>query len=156
MGLVGPALTTISTKKRKEKITKAKQAEYERGWRDRNIRLKEMGLPKETLEQYIDYIYGHTSKKKKENTLHGKPSKKTSISQVTSNSRPNRAHDKNTSLVDGISIKSLDSGITGAVSSKPSPTYTGTKIIGISQMAKSNAVPVFNSEEIIDIARMRR
>jgi hypothetical protein len=34
--------------------------------------------------------------------------------------------------------------------------YTGTKIIGISQMAKSNAVPVFNHDHIIDIARMRR
>jgi hypothetical protein len=34
--------------------------------------------------------------------------------------------------------------------------YTGTEIIGISQMAKSNAVPVFNHDHIIDIARMRR
>ena len=34
--------------------------------------------------------------------------------------------------------------------------YTGTKMLGISQMAKSNAVPVFNSDHIIEIARMRR
>ena len=34
--------------------------------------------------------------------------------------------------------------------------YTGTEIIGISQMAKSNAVPVFNHDHIIDITRMRR
>ena len=44
----------------------------------------------------------------------------------------------------------------GPVSSKQIPQYTGTKIIGISQMAKSNAVPVFEQEHIIDIARMRR
>ena len=33
---------------------------------------------------------------------------------------------------------------------------TGDKIIGISQMAKSNSVPVFNQEAIVEIARMRR
>jgi len=53
-------------------------------------------------------------------------------------------------------IKSLDTGHSGPVSSKPAPKYTGTEIKGISQMAKSNAVPVFNNEHIIEIARMRR
>ena len=53
-------------------------------------------------------------------------------------------------------IKSLDTGHSGPVSSKQSPKYTGTEIKGISQMAKSNAVPVFNNEHIIEIARMRR
>jgi len=38
----------------------------------------------------------------------------------------------------------------------PDKVYTGTKMLGISQMAKSNAVPVFNSDHIIEIARMRR
>ena len=52
--------------------------------------------------------------------------------------------------------QSLNSWHSGAVSSKPTQQYTGTEIVGISQMAKSNAVPVFNSEHIIDIARMRR
>jgi hypothetical protein len=53
-------------------------------------------------------------------------------------------------------IESRDTGHSGAVRTKDIPQYTGTKIIGISQMAKSNAVPVFNSDHIIDIARMRR
>lgn len=48
-------------------------------------------------------------------------------------------------------------GDTGGIASvKQIPKYTGTKIIGISQMAKSNAVPVFEQEHIIDISRMRR
>jgi hypothetical protein len=34
--------------------------------------------------------------------------------------------------------------------------YTGTEMIGIAQMSKSNAVPVFAKQEAIDIARMRR
>jgi hypothetical protein len=39
---------------------------------------------------------------------------------------------------------------------KPSPVYTGTKMLGIGQLHKSNAVPVFSNEEAIDLARMRR
>ena len=52
--------------------------------------------------------------------------------------------------------KSLNTWITGAVSSKPTPQYTGTKMIGIGTMHKSNAVPVFSEEEAVDISRMRR
>ena len=53
-------------------------------------------------------------------------------------------------------IKSLDTGHFGTVSSKPTPKYTGTKILGIGTMHKSNAVPVFSDEEAQDISRMRR
>jgi hypothetical protein len=52
--------------------------------------------------------------------------------------------------------KSLSTWTTGAVSSKPSPQYTGTKIIGIGTMHKSNAVPIFNDQEAIEISTMRR
>lgn len=37
-----------------------------------------------------------------------------------------------------------------------SPEYTGTLIKGISTMHKSNAVPVINTQEMIDHANMRR
>lgn len=53
-------------------------------------------------------------------------------------------------------IPSLDTGHKGAVSSKPAQQYTGTKIIGIGTLHKSNAVPVFSDEEAKDMARMRR
>lgn len=39
---------------------------------------------------------------------------------------------------------------------KESPNYTGTKMLGVSQMHKSNAVPVFSDEEVKDISKMRR
>lgn len=52
--------------------------------------------------------------------------------------------------------KSLSTWTTGAVASKPSPQYTGTKILGIGTMHKSNAVPIFNDQEAIDISTMRR
>lgn len=51
--------------------------------------------------------------------------------------------------------KSLDTGI-GVAALKEQKVYTGTKMIGIGQLHKSNAVPVFSTEEAIDIAHMRR
>ena len=53
-------------------------------------------------------------------------------------------------------IGSLDTGHKGAVRTKDIPQYTGTKIIGIGTMHKSNAVPVFSDEEAKDISKMRR
>jgi hypothetical protein len=34
--------------------------------------------------------------------------------------------------------------------------YSGNKMLGVSTLHKSNSVPVFSTEEIVDIARMRR
>ena len=53
-------------------------------------------------------------------------------------------------------IPSRSTGEAGAVTYKASPQYTGTKMIGIGQLHKSNAVPVFCDQDAIDIARMRR
>ena len=53
-------------------------------------------------------------------------------------------------------IPSRDTGHAGAVRTKDIPRYTGTKILGIGTMHKSNAVPVFSDEEAHDIATMRR
>ena len=53
-------------------------------------------------------------------------------------------------------IKSRDTGHSGAISSKASPQYTGTKVLGIGTMHKSNAVPIFSDEEAKSISSMRR
>lgn len=39
---------------------------------------------------------------------------------------------------------------------RPDKVYTGSNIIGIGTMHKSNAVPIFNDNEAKDIASMRR
>lgn len=52
-------------------------------------------------------------------------------------------------------LKSLNSGA-GVAVLKPANVYTGDKMIGIGQLHKSNAVPVFRTEDAVDIARMRR
>lgn len=38
----------------------------------------------------------------------------------------------------------------------PDKKYTGSAIVGISTLHKSNAVPVFSKEDAIDISKMRR
>jgi hypothetical protein len=45
---------------------------------------------------------------------------------------------------------------TGIATVKATKMYTGDKMLGISQLHKSNAIPVFRQEDIIDIAKMRR
>lgn len=44
----------------------------------------------------------------------------------------------------------------GVATKAPTKVYTGTSMIGIGQMAKSNAIPIFNTEHIHDLAHMRR
>ena len=44
----------------------------------------------------------------------------------------------------------------GIAAKKESPKYTGTLIKGIATMHKSNAVPILNQQEAIDISNMRR
>ena len=53
-------------------------------------------------------------------------------------------------------IPSLNTWITGAVTTKQTQHYTGTKLIGIGTLHKSNAVPIFTNDEAKDISRMRR
>lgn len=56
----------------------------------------------------------------------------------------------------GHDIASRDTGHVGAVRTKDIPQYTGSAIVGISTLHKSNAVPVFSKQEAIDISKMRR
>lgn len=53
-------------------------------------------------------------------------------------------------------IASRDTGEAGVGTYKASPQYTGTKVLGIGTMHKSNAVPIFSDEEAVAISTMRR
>lgn len=52
-------------------------------------------------------------------------------------------------------IRSLGNGIGNATAAEHK-VYTGDKMLGIGQLHKSNAVPVFKQEDAEDLARMRR
>ena len=167
MHLAGPGLTTTSYKKRKVKITKAMQEELERGWRERNVRLKQMGLQKETIEQYTDWVYGRAKKEKKK--TFSKPESKTTVSgsrqgikAIHGNNVGNQNNQADSSSNNTKAKREVETSargkvwVTGPVSSKPSPTYTGTEMIGIAVLHKSCLQPIFNKEAAEDAAKMRR
>ena len=52
-------------------------------------------------------------------------------------------------------IPSLDTG-RGIAVKKEVQQYTGTAMLGIGQLHKSNSVPVFSKEDAVDISKMRR
>ena len=54
-----------------------------------------------------------------------------------------------------LSQPSVNTGV-GIATKADVPVYTGTKMIGIGTLHKSNAVPVFSDEEAQDISKMRR
>ena len=57
----------------------------------------------------------------------------------------------------GLRIPSLNGGKDMSPATKaPEKVYTGTKVLGIGTMHKSNAVPIFSDEEAISISSMRR
>ena len=51
---------------------------------------------------------------------------------------------------------SLDTGIGNATKPIEGKQYTGSKMIGIATMHKSNLVPVFQEENCVELAGMRR
>lgn len=50
---------------------------------------------------------------------------------------------------------SLNSGV-GSTAKKAPQQYTGDAMLGIGQLHKSNAVPIFKAEDAVDISKMRR
>jgi hypothetical protein len=52
-------------------------------------------------------------------------------------------------------IPSVDTG-QGVATKKPVMQYTGDAMLGIGQLHKSNAVPIFKAQDAIDISKMRR
>lgn len=136
-------LTTTSTKKQKpSKFTKAQINQFESDLMEHNRKCKREGRHSDrmTLEEYIDCRHG----------ISRKPQTPTPKSTYKSKPEPYR-RECNTAH-----IKSLSTDVGGACTLAPKKEYTGTVIVGIATMHKSNAVPVFNVEQAEEISRMRR
>ena len=142
MHLVGPALTMNRTKKKVFKLTKQQREIWQLDWMARNRELKRQGKPKITFDQFCDYRRGIVPEKKR---VH--PSQMGEYNGPSYTAPPGRMM--------SIDAKSLDSGAAVAVK-KEAPQYTGTNMLGIGQLHKSNSVPVFRKEDAEDQAKMRR
>ena len=131
MHLEGPWLSTTGKKKSKRKFASAEHAkkarELDESWKDL---LKRQGIELEEKKRKRAMSAGNLSS--------------TGYSLTIPEGRNTTAH-----------IPSRDSG-GGNATLPPPKVYTGTKVLGIATMHKSNAVPVFSDEQAIDISKMRR
>ena len=131
MHLEGPWLSTTGKKKSKRKFASADHAkkarELDESWKEL---LKRQGLELEEKKRKRAMSAGNLSS--------------TGYSLRIPEGRNTTAH-----------IPSRDSG-GGNATLPPPKVYTGTKVLGIATMHKSNAVPVFSDEQAVDISKMRR
>jgi hypothetical protein len=130
MQLMSHAYTTTSTKKRKNKPVTI-NAKYAKEFREHNKFMRRNGLKEKTLDEYITYRQGNYKP-----ALRGTPMPKYEISN----------HRELYPSGDGI----------GTTYARKEQVYTGTLIKGIATMHKSNAVPVIDQKQAIEIANMRR
>ena len=128
--LEGPWLSTVGKQKGKKKFASAEHArkarEIDESWKALQTRWG------------VDAV-----EKKRTRALSAAP-----LSSAYSLKIP---EDRNTTA----HIKSLNSGL-GNAALAPAKHYTGTKVLGIATMHKSNAVPVFSDTEAKEVSNMRR
>lgn len=134
MHLLGPQFSTISTRKRKSKLSNSQYHKYAMEWADYNKRMKKLGASTKTLDEYIAFRQGKYSPKLKGAVKD--PMKATTFRRESPEYKSG----------DGV----------GVSFARKENVYTGTLIKGIATMHKSNAVPIINEEQAHEVARMRR
>ena len=128
MHLMGPQFTTTNTRKPKSKNKTKSQIQAEL---DHEKFLKRMGVHPEQREQRAP------------------PYTRLNVSRLESDPGSNPG---------GPTIPSSDNsiGYHPSMGKRKENVYTGTEIMGIATMHKSNAVPIRNKKSAEEVARMRR
>jgi len=140
MHLVGPELSLNRIKKYKLKLTKQKRHDLECDLAEYNKQRKRNGEPKITFDEYLDMRCGIVKSKPI------RPNQMGTYNGPRYSPPPGRETPY---------YPSLNSGIGVALKKEPQH-YTGTNMLGIGQLHKSNSVPVFRKEDAEDQAKMRR
>ena len=129
MHLEGPWLSTTGKKKGKQKFRNAEQAR----------KARELDESWKALQKK----WGVEAEEKKRKRALDAPTYQASKVTPYRRETPHIA-----------SLNSKDS--CGVATKAPEKVYTGTSIVGIATMHKSNAVPVFSNEDAVEISKMRR
>lgn len=124
----------VSTRKTKAKPTKKQLAEWDSEWKERNKWLKSLGMATLSYQQFIDQKHGRGEKQKPK------------YEPLKTEKAQHRETPRHPSLATTL----------GPCTKAPPKVYTGTAIVGIGTMHKSNSVPIFSKDEAHDIATMRR
>lgn len=127
--------TVRTNRKLKPKYTKANIEKWTEELRLHNKRMKQLGEPKLSFEQYVDYVHGKITTSTKQKFV---PYQSNSSARRETPSYP--SHD----------------GGSGLTPKKEPMKYTGTLVKGIATMHKSNAVPIIDDQHAKDISSMRR
>jgi hypothetical protein len=129
MHMEGPWLSTTGKRKGKAKYRNAESAQ----------RARELSASWSKLKQE----WGATEQESKRNRALKAPA----MSSYSLSYPPGREPKQH--------IPSKDTGV-GIAARAEDKVYTGSAVIGVATMHKSNAVPVFSTEDAVEIARMRR
>jgi len=136
-----PGMTSLNTKKRKVKITKARMLELKEEHRLHNKRYKKdphlAHLMVMDFDTYVKYVFGKLKFKKKDRGQYvGEPMINNRVTP------PPR----------------IETKVEPHVCAKKEPhVYDGERrLIGIGILHKSNLVPIFDEEHAKDLAKMRR
>ena len=133
-------LSTINTKKNKQKkLTQAQIENLRVEWRAYNKRMRQINCHTAQFENFDDYI------------AYTRGNYKPKVSKEFVPYQPAKTYQRETP-----NIPSYGDGISGFAPKKESIKYTGTLIKGIATMHKSNAVPILNKEQAIEVSNMRR
>lgn len=128
MHLVGPWLSTTGKRKGKKK------------WASAEAKRQAEQLDREWQEL-----------KKKHGIEQEQRKKQRALAAPIDSSKPTKYRGQ-----DDPQIPSKQSWVTGAVSSKPNPQYTGSAVLGVTVLHKSCLQPIFNEQAAKDAASMRR
>ena len=145
MHLAKGLTTTRTSRKKKTKHTKAQIEKWTEDMRVHNKRMKRSNchdMVFKKLDQFIDYIHGRGGVPVARRCP--KPQDEVRLLAPTPYRRTTPNYPSYVSTRSQVAAK------------KQSPRYTGTNMIGIGQLHKSNSVPVFRKQEAEDIAKMRR
>jgi hypothetical protein len=156
MHLMGPQFTTTNTRKPKFKNKTKSQIQAEK---DHDKFLKRMGVHPDQREQRARSL-----------TVKHPPYTRLNVSRLESDPGSNPGGSTNSRSVGksgnpphlGCGDQRFESSRSDQVFYDPSmakkeeKVYTGTEIMGIAQMHKSNAVPIRNKKSAEEVAKMRR
>jgi hypothetical protein len=144
MHLLGPQFSTNATRKRKKNPTDNQYHTMCMEWAAHNKQMKKLGCKPEPLEDYIARRLGK----------HKAP-----VKAAVRGPFETKAYVRETPHYPSLSnsnLKDHKKDLTNACAKKEPNVYSGTLIIGIATLHKSNSVPVINKNQIEEISRMRR
>ena len=131
-------MSSLNTRKKKAMATQTQLKLWRPEWRAENKWRRQRNIPEQTFDQYVAHRLGQAEKMQKQ------------FVPMTTSPLPDHMKDYRE--------RYPSQEMSGAVAAKKdSPVYSGEReLLGIAVLHKSCLQPVFNKQDAVDIAKMRR